>query len=385
MPLTQRKRSRGEFEFLARVRDAVEKLGRKPGVLVGIGDDCAVVAGDPASSSARRRGNLGPSAKVGGSLSHPLVLTTDTMVEGAHYRAGWLTARELGARAFRVAVSDVAAMGARPHYVLLSLELPPPSSVAEEKFALDLVRAVAAEAKGCGAALVGGNVSAAATTNVTITVVGQSAGRPLLRSGAKPGDLVFQTGKLGGAAAGWRLLAENAKQRATLPQAGLRPATLAYRRPPSRLEFAAALAESDLATTMIDVSDGLIQDLGHIAEASAVNIVVDETSVPIHGAAKRYADVGCSPGGRKKQRGSTVRPSALELALTGGEDYELVFTASAASVSAINELAARTRTPVAVIGRVQRGRAVVVDHEGKAFKLRTAGFDHLVGSRGKKR
>lgn len=331
---SSRRQPPGEFELLARVRAAVEAGGPGRGVIVGIGDDCAVVE-----------------APRGGQR---LVLTTDTMVEGVHFRSSWLTPRELGVRAFRAAVSDIAAMGAKPRYVLVSLEIPGDERGFGAGDALALVRAAAADARRTGASVVGGNVSGSERTAVSVTVVGETIGKPLLRRGARAGDLVFVTGSLGGSAAGCRVL---------LAARDVPAIARAYRRPPLRLAFAAALAQSGLARAMIDVSDGLLQDLGHIADESRVAIRVDPASVPIHPAAKKG-----------------VRPLfALELALAGGEDYELAFTAPKSARGAIEKLAARHRTPVSEIGFIDRGRPGVTDAAGRPFSLSATGFDHLRG------
>lgn len=355
----------GEFELLAKVRAAVDKLGRGRGVRVGIGDDCAVV-------HSPRDGK-------------PLVLTTDTLVEDVHFHAGWLTPRELGVRAFRAAVSDIASMGARPRYVLLSLEIPGDRHGFGAREALALVRSLASDARRCGAALVGGNVSGGARTGVTVTVVGEAAGKPLLRSAARIGDLVFVTGRLGGSAAGWRTLLESAAGRRPRDdgERGHRAATAAYRKPPLRLDFAAALAERGFANAMIDLSDGLLQDLGHVAQASRVAIRVDAAAVPVHPAAIRFAS-SQAPKARSARAAHSraAMPSAVELALTGGEDYELAFTAPAARLAAIEKLAARLRTPLHAIGRIEKiagGRAAVTDSAGRPFAVSAEGFDHLRG------
>ncbi len=316
MPRPARNRPSGEFEFLAKVRSAVEALGPGPGVDVGIGDDCAVLR---APSWARRH-----------------LLTTDTVVEGVHFEAGWLTPRELGRRAFRAAVSDFSAMGGRPLWVLLSLELP---AHAAQRAALALVRAVAAEARACGATLVGGNVSAGPRLSVTTTIHGACAGRPLLRSGARRGDVVMVTGALGGAAAGWRALASS------MPRARARTASAAYRLPPLRLELGQALASGRLAHAAIDVSDGLLQDLGHVAEQSGVRVQLDASLVPVHRAAIARAAAGGVVDGERSRL----------LALAGGEDYELAFTVPARHVAAIQALARRCGTTATVIGRVLAG------------------------------
>ncbi len=346
MSASSRGRGDGEFELLARLRAEVNKGPGTMGVVVGIGDDCAVVRA-PASGAR-------------------LLLTTDTMIEGVHFRRAWLTPRELGVRAFRAAVSDIAATGGRPRYVLLSLEVPGSEHGFGSREALALSRAVAAAAHRSGAALVGGNVSGAATIGVTVTVVGEAARRPLLRSGARAGDLVFVTGALGGAAAGWRALVarDGGGRRTSVSAAQQRRSASAWRRPPLRLAFAAALADRALAHAMIDVSDGLLQDLGHIARESRLAIRVDPAAVPVHPAAAATS-------------GLAGAPAPLELALGGGEDYELAFTAARSRRAAIEALAATQRTPLRVIGVVEKGRSAVTDPEGRAFALATAGFDHL--------
>lgn len=373
MAASSRSRGNGEFELLARVRAAVERDGPGRGVLVGIGDDCAVVRATPAV----RRG----ATKAATSL----VLTTDTMVEGVHFERQWLSSRELGVRALRAAVSDIAAMGATPRWLLLSLEIPGGTKAFGEKDALALVRAVSGEALRCGAALVGGNVSGGACLALTVTAIGETSNKPLLRRGARPGDLVFVTGSLGGAAAGWRTLAARRKPVTARGQSAASArgngavamhsaATLAWRRPPLRLDFAAALASRGLVHAMIDVSDGLLQDLGHIAEESGVAIRVDPAAVPVHRAARSFAS---SSGG---EVGGAAMSPALVLALSGGEDYELAFTAPASARAAIDKLAAVHRTKVAVIGRVASAKGhgqVVTDPDGRPFGVAAAGYDHL--------
>lgn len=345
MPASFRRQAHGEFELLAKVRAAVERGGRGRGVVIGIGDDAAVVR--PSGSAA-------------------LVLTTDTMVESVHFHHHWLTPPQLGVRAFRAAVSDIAAMGALPRWVLLSLEIASRSNA--EQDALALVRALAAAARRTGAALVGGNVSGGPRDAVTVTVIGEAVGKPLLRRGAKAGHLVFVTGAVGGAAAGCQVLLSG-PQSSTSVKDRLRDsaAIAAWRRPPLRIAFAAALARRTLASSMIDVSDGLLQDLAHIADESRVTLRIDASAVPVHRAARAGGASG--PAGRVR--------SALELALGGGEDYELAFTAPPSARAGIERVAAAHRTPVSVIGRVEKGRPSVTDSNGNAFAVATAGFDHL--------
>lgn len=367
MAASSRSARPGEFHLLAKVRAAVESHGRGRGVLTGIGDDCAVVAAPVARAAAGKTRTDSRRARDAAPPAASLLLTTDTMVEGVHFERAWLSPRQLGLRAFRAAVSDIAAMGGRPDWALLSLEIPAGSL--DEREALALVKAVSAESRAAGAALVGGNVSGGPRLAVTVTVVGETAGtRALLRSHAKPGDLVFVTGALGGAAAGWRALAAAKAPRAGRAAAQVshedRAAATAFRVPPLRLGLAAALAAGGLVHAMIDVSDGLLQDLGHVADESRVSILVDASLVPVHRAALARR----------------VAPRGLELALAGGEDYELAFTAPPSARAAIERLAAMHRTPLSVIGFVEkalRGAAAVTDLDGNAFDVAEPGFDHL--------
>jgi len=324
-----RSASTGEHQFLEGLRD----IGKgAAGVVVGIGDDAAVVRCGPRT-----------------------VLTTDTMMEGVHFRLGWLTPRELGVRAFRAALSDVAAMGARPLYVLLSLEVPHEKRRRgfDEAFAGAVVRGVAADARGVGAALVGGNISAASGWGLTTTVIGDARHPAVTRDAAAAGDVVFVTGALGGSAAGVRAL-----QKSGARAAGAH--TIAYRKPPLRVELAVALAEARLLHAMIDVSDGLVQDLGHLCRRSGVRIDIDSDAVPVHRIARAV---------------TADRESALRMALAGGEDYELAFTATPRRRAAIEEIARRHPCAITAIGTVAKGRAVVTDMRGR--DLRGGGFDHF--------
>ena len=328
----------GEFGLITEIRRTVASHGRGRGVVFGIGDDAAVVR------TASR-----PSRNSNGTF----VLTTDAMVEGVHFRRGWLTPAELGVRAYRAAVSDIAAMGARPLWVLLALELPAGRRRVPDADVVKSIRAFSAEARKTGAALVGGNVTRGPGIALTTTIIGESPSKPPLRGGAKPGDAVFVTGRLGGAAAERRMLAHSRNGRA---QGSRASAGSGYRVPPLRIAFAADAAR--LATAMIDVSDGLLQDAGHLADESGVTIRLDRAAIPI-------------------ARGGETGGRALALALTGGEDYELVFTASPRRAAAVAKLAAKHRVAVTRIGTVERGAARVIREDGEPFDVASAGFDHL--------
>ena len=287
----------GEREFVEAIASAARSRGR--GVRVGIGDDAAVVDSWPGK----------------------LLLSTDTMVEGTHFKRGWLGPAQLGRRAARVAVSDLAAMGGGLRYLLLSLELPTATKPAD---ALAIVRAVMGEGEELGGVLVGGNVARAPRLALTVTVVGSAAGRVLTRAGAGPGDELWVSGHLGQAAAGRRLLAAGKKRGALVD---------AFRSPPVRLALGRRLAGVKAVTTMMDISDGLVVDLETVCRASAVAVTVNLDSLPIS----------------RALRASSARPRTD--ALAGGEDYELLFAVRGqAAAGTLMGMAAGLAAPLTRIG-----------------------------------
>ena len=313
----RRLRDVGEHAWLAHLLARLARRRRPTRdrrLLVGPGDDAAVVRG-----AAR------------------LVLTTDTLVDGVHFRRGWLTPAGLGRRAFAVNASDVAAMGAVPRWALLALEAPPRMPVAE----LDaLALAFAGAAERAGARLVGGNVARGPHLAVTVALVGEAPGRIVTRAGARAGDVVYVTGMLGASGA--------ARRAGRLPD------------PPRRMGAGVALAR--VASAMIDVSDGLLQDLAHVCRASGVGATVEIDRLPVAPPCRRAL------GGR-----------AAAFAATAGEDYELLVAVPAARERALNGLAPRLGCRLTRIGRVTAGRprVTVVDRHGRRVRLAQRGFDHF--------
>jgi len=296
-------RELGEFGLIARI----ERMARRvhgAGVALGIGDDAALLR-----------------ARSG----EPLALTTDAFVEGVHFRFGDEPALRIGRRALVANLSDLAAMGARPLAFTLALAAPPSL---EARVALALVRGALREGAAHGCPLVGGNVTRARETSLTIAAVGSMGrGRALLRSAARPGDRLLVTGSLGGAALD-RLRAERGRSR-------LR------HRPEARIAAGLALARLPGAGACIDVSDGLLADLRHLLEASRVGAELDVARLP-------------------RPRGFATASRALRLdpdrlALAGGEDYELLFTVRPGAPGA-PALARRLRIPVTEIGRITARR-----------------------------
>jgi thiamine-monophosphate kinase len=311
----------GEFQLIERfTRDF--RAGE--GVLVGIGDDAAV---------------LRPPA------GHDLVATVDAVVEGVHFGSGF-SPEDVGWKSLAVNLSDLAAMGARPLWALVALATP---RGADPRWLARVGRGIARCARAHGTSVVGGNVTAADQVSVTVTVVGAvRRGRALLRTGARAGDLLLVSGSLGDAALG---LGPGAS-------AALRAR---QRRPTPRLALGQAAA--GIARAAIDVSDGLIQDLGHLCESSGVGARVDLDRLPL------------SRGYRAL---TSDRADPHEEALSGGEDYELVLAVPPSRLAAMRAAARRTRTPVAVIGEIEPRTGIrVVKGGGGLYRPRRLGHDHL--------
>jgi len=316
-------------DFCRRLRQrGARSAGRNVRVLVEPGDDCAVLA---------------PSAS-------PIALTTDALVEGVHFRSTWLTPGELGRRAAVVSLSDLAAMAATPTALLLAV------GVADETTTetLDAILAGCAEAcEAVGAALVGGNLTRADVLTLTSTAVGEVRGRCLERSGARAGDLLVVSGTLGDAALavdGWLAGRE--------PEQSVRSRWVA---PIPRIDLSRALAEAG-AHAAIDLSDGLLADLGHLCRASGIGAVVERERLPRSDAVAARDAAGA------------------DFALVGGEDYEVLFVSPPELEPEMARLARENGVPLTVIGRCVGGDAVtVVDSRGSPHVPPTAGHDHFAG------
>jgi thiamine-monophosphate kinase len=275
---------------------------------VGIGDDAAVV----------------------GAPSGSVVAAVDLLLEGRHFRRDWSSAYDIGVKAAARSLADIAAMGAVNTALLVALAVPGELPV---RWPLDLADGLAAEAGRAGAGIVGGDTARADSVLLSVTALGDLAGRrPVLRSGARPGDVIAVAGPLGRSAAGLALLSaglagESASSEAL---AGL----LAAHRRPSPPYQAGPEAATLGATAMIDVSDGLVADLGHIAAASGVALDLDGSTLvaggPLSEAAALLREKSTSDSFRTDP-GFTDSSMALEWMLTGGEDHSLVaaFPASA--------------------------------------------------------
>jgi len=293
----------GEFGLIEAIAAALPRSDR---TIVGIGDDAAVLSA--------------PDARV--------VATTDLLVEGRHFRRDWSGPADIGAKAAARNLADVAAMGAVPVALLVGFAAPGNLAAA---WARDMVAGLAEECARAGATVAGGDVSGAETILLAVTALGDLGGRdPVTRSGARPGDVLACAGVLGESAAGLALLEAGLTEPAPLLAAHRRPAP-PYPAGPE----AAALG----ATAMIDVSDGLLADAGHLARASGVQIDVDTTRFPGHPAlAAAAAALG--------------RPGPLDWVLTGGEDHALAATFPPGSALPPHWT---------IIGQVRAGQGVLVN------------------------
>ena len=329
----------GEFGLIARLTDNLET---RPDVALGIGDDAALL--DP-----------GPGMLV--------VATVDVLVEGLHFLATISTPEEIGRKALAVNLSDLASMGAEPCWALVSLLLPPSLEVG----ILDGIYAgLRSEAQRYGVAIVGGNISATdGPLAIDVVALGRCPhGAQVTRAGGQPGDLLLVTGSLGAAAAG--LLAARDPKRAEGAAQSLRQqARSAMVTPTPRVEAGRALASGRLVTAMVDISDGLAADLGHLCERSEVGAELDAARIPIAPAAMEIAPrYGRDP---------------LMLALYGGEDYHLLCALSPdRRDEALAALRAVGCAPV-VIGRLTAPEdGMAMRHEdGSIQPLAATGWDHL--------
>lgn len=287
-----------------------------------------------------------------------LVVSTDMMAEGVHFRFDWVSPREAGFRAGAAALSDLAAMGARPVALLVSMALPGDPAVGVE-----LQRGVRRAGDRAGAPVAGGDV-VRSTDSVVVDVAALGrARRPVLRSGAAPGHDLWVSGRLGGSAA-----AVDAWRRGGTPLPAARDR---FVRPPDRVPLGRALADERLAGSMIDVSDGLLADARRIAAASGVRIVVREAAVPVDPAASDASAPGGSPRDER-------RSGDLKWALTGGEDYELMFTADAAALPRLQALQEELSLSLKRIGTVERGAGIVLEGVNERRNVAAGGgYDHF--------
>lgn len=297
------------------------------GLSVGIGDDCAVIEGE----------------------KYDLLVTTDSLFEGVHFNFEYTDDRLLGRKSLNVNLSDIAAMGGRSLFYTVSLGAAKDFPAARLEKLYKGMKEVADEAD---VVLAGGDTCASKSGLViSITVLGRAEkGKALLRSGARAGDAIYVSGTLGDSALGLACLKNGVKGEL------FEPFMRRYNDPSARLDVGAWLSSSGLVSSMIDISDGLLADLGHIAEMSNVGFKIDGSSVPLaNGFREAAGEIGADP---------------LELALTGGEDYELVFTVAGRDVEKFErQKSGHFVTRIGSMTKNPRDRG--------GFSYARTGFDHF--------
>ncbi len=320
----------GEFGI---IRMIAEKSAQGQGVVIGIGDDAAAVS--------FTAGNL-------------VLSTSDMLVEGIHFDLSLTDPFRLGRKSLAVNLSDIAAMGARPRAFLLSLAIPASCSVS---FIDNFTSGLLNLADEYGVTLVGGDTCASPRgLAISITAFGEQAPEQVVRRwGAGAGDLVFVTGTVGDAALGLELLRRGESAGHPIDR---------HLDPRPRVREGRALAEAGMATSMIDISDGLAADMGHITDASSVGANLSLGKIPLS---------------RSLREHYRLAPEEMyRTALSGGEDYELLFTAPPSRREAVLSLFSALQTPVTEIGSIVPDPGVrFLSADGASFPVARRGYDHF--------
>ncbi len=328
----------GEFELLAKLRERLPEAGLR--VKLGSGDDAAVTVPGGATAT-----------------------SVDAIVDGVHFRRGEADLETVGRKALATALSDLAAMGAEAGEAYVVLGTPP--DLGEKDF-LTLLDGLLALAAATGTTLVGGDLTRAPALTLAVTVVGHAPTPEafVTRGGAEPGDLLVLTGELGAAAAG-RLLLDDPNLAQAVPEGTADKLRARQLDPTPRLRSGQALATAG-ARAMIDLSDGLAGDAGHLARASEVAVEIEAGALPL---AKGVAEVAAAAG-----------RDPLQLAVADGEDYELLAALPADRLGdASTAIGAAAETTLTPIGRIAAGTEIEIRLPGGA-SLEAGGYDHFAGA-----
>ncbi len=330
-------RELGEFGLIERLRAIVDRVDARS--IVNIGDDAAVVRYD-----------------------RPVVMTTDALVEGVHFRDDLIDMVSVGYKSLVASLSDVAAMGGQPLHAMVALALP----FSEQVERLEAIYEGLADAcRQYDVAVVGGDVvSTSGPLVVTVSVTGELLGEhPLLRSGAKVGDLVFVTGDVGGSAAYLHL--RNQASSLLLSENDVWILQQKHIRPVPQLMAGRIFAQNAGCTSLNDVSDGLSSELHEIASASGVRLMIEADRIPTLPSVRHYARL--------------AGVDALDFALYGGEDYQLVGTIDRTSAGIFLPLMQAYGVRISLIGQVKRGESGVYLQTNSGLKeIKKKGYDHFV-------
>jgi len=308
---------RSEFDFITNIKKKFD--------LRHVGDDCAVLPKNAETD---------------------LLITADLLVQGVDFRLDWTTPEYLGHKALAVSLSDIAAMSGTARHAMLSIGLP--AELWKTDFLDRFYEGWHSLARQFDIELVGGDLSRADACVIDSIVMGETArSRAVLRSGARPGDAIYVSGTLGGSAAGLKLLEAGHSEHALIHR---------HLAPLPRLSLAASLSGLNVVTAMIDVSDGFASDLAHICRASDVGAIVDAGLLPID----------------EHVVGLFGEQEAFDLALHGGEDYELVFTCRPESAAALESL------PVTRVGKITAESGTIgLTRNNQTTMLPSRGFRHF--------
>jgi thiamine-monophosphate kinase len=326
----------GEFGLIYRIRKGT--IFTDPALIQGIGDDVAVI-------------------KVEEKGTKALLVTTDILIEDIHFDLSWIDPSQLGRKALAVNLSDIASMGGIPKYFLISLGLPKNLPLS---FVSSFYRGLKKEAKRFRVELIGGDTSLSKKIIINICLLGEGINKDLLfRRGARVGDDLFVSGTLGDAALGLRILQKKGKIKGT---EGLIKKHLS---PSPRIELGQAIAKHHWATAMIDVSDGLLIDTSHLLQESGVGVRVWEGRIPLSRLYRKWIRY--------------FSKDSYQLAVSGGEDYELLFTAPPELRERISSLARSLRIPITRIGEILpiKEGLHIVRKDGKDDSPSRLGFEHF--------
>jgi len=305
----------GEFGLI----DLITRKPRKKDVVVGIGDDAAVI-------------------KTKGLQ----VLTTDCLVEGDHFRRDWFTPLQIGMKAIEISISDVAAMGGLPQYVLISLGLPQDLDV---DFVKEIYNGMWKSCKKYDMEIIGGNMTHSDQIFISVTMVGMVEKKNLkLRRGAIPGDFIVVSGHLGFGRAGLRLFQKK--------QDGFNKVKKRYLEPKARLDYAHQVRS--FVNSMIDVSDGLVPEVRHICDQSKCGAIIYNDKIPINDEVRQVAKI--------------LNEDEYDYALFGGEDFELVFTVSKNNIDKIDGY---------LVGEITKCKTVKVKTGNNKKIVTKKGYDHF--------
>ena len=301
-------------------------------LLLGIGDDCAAV----------RTGT-----------NRVLLITTDSLVEDVHFKSSYYKPLEIAKKSVAVSISDIASMGGFPKFILSTIGLP---KCSKQELMDELIEGLNDSCTFYGVELIGGNITGSEKLFLDITVIGEiEEDKIVKRSGSKPGELVFVTGTLGDSALGLKLIKSEKKIEDVIRR---------HKIPEARVEMGKKLSEQGLATSMIDVSDGLLIDLERITTEQNLGAKIEVENIPLSGSYLKFIP--------------DFEEDIFKLALTGGEDYELLFTSPPEFRDKLKVLEKSMKTRISEIGVVTGEKKIeLLDNTGNILNYENRGFVHL--------